>query len=125
MAWNSRDFAWGGIHYCRPSEPIRKQNCYLPFHISLPILFVTFASILDGLCTLWYVHAGGYEVNPLMALALQGGGGIFMFVKMLLTGYGSYLLARYWQSPLAMRCLHCLSVGYTGLLLVHGFLLLQ
>jgi hypothetical protein len=124
MAWNDQGFSCYGIDTYRSSRLTGNQNAYLPSRITWPILFVTLASLLDAYCTLVYIQAGGREANPLMTLALQGGEGIFIFVKMLLTGYGSYLLARCWYSPLAMKSLYCLSLIYAGLLLVHVSLLL-
>jgi Domain of unknown function (DUF5658) len=60
-----------------------------------------------------------------MALALTNGAALFMGIKMVLTGLGSWLLAAYQQFPLAPRGLYCLALGYGVLLCYHLVLLVQ
>jgi Domain of unknown function (DUF5658) len=83
------------------------------------------ASVLDALLTLLYLHDGGAEANPLMALAIKHGEARFVGIKMALTGIGAWLLAAHQHFPLALRGLHVLATGYVGLLLIHAALLLR
>ena len=83
------------------------------------------ASVLDALLTLLYLHHGGAEANPLMAVAIKHGEARFVAIKMALTGIGAWLLAAHQHFPLALRGLYVLATGYVGLLLIHVALLLR
>jgi hypothetical protein len=83
------------------------------------------ASILDALLTLVFLHNGGAEANPLMAVALKRGEAHFVGIKMALTDLGAWFLAAHQYFPLAFRGLHVLATGYVGLLLIHAALLLR
>ena len=83
------------------------------------VLFVVFCSALDALFTLMHIQQGGFEANPIMAMALDQGMNSFVGAKMALTGLGAILLAIHQNFWLGMRGLYILALIYAGLLVYH------
>jgi hypothetical protein len=83
------------------------------------VLFVVFCSALDALFTLIHIQQGGFEANPIMAMALNQGTGSFVGAKMALTGLGAILLAIHQNFWLGIRGLYALALIYVGLLVYH------
>lgn len=89
------------------------------------VFIVVGASVLDALFTLLFMHDGGAEANPLMAVVINHGEAHFVAIKMVLTGIGAWFLAAHRYFPLAFRGLHVLAASYVGLLLIHAAMLLS
>jgi hypothetical protein len=90
----------------------------------LLVLFVMVASAFDSLFTLIHLENGWREANPFMALALEQGSVFFVYVKMVVTAIGGWLLAVHQQFPLAFTALHMLALAYLVLSVLHiAFLL--
>jgi hypothetical protein len=83
------------------------------------VLFVVLCSALDALFTLIHIQQGGFEANPVMAMALNQGISSFVGMKMALTGLGATLLAIHQNFWLGIRGLHTLALIYAGLLVYH------
>jgi hypothetical protein len=92
--------------------------------VQVLLFIVVWASVLDAFLTLLFLHAGGAEANPLMAVVIKHSEADFIGIKMALTGLGAWFLAAHQYFPLALRGLHVLATGYMGLLLIHAALVL-
>jgi hypothetical protein len=83
------------------------------------VLFVVCCSALDALLTLMHIQQGGYEANPIMAMAMNQGTTSFIAAKMALTSLGAILLAIHQNFWLGIRGLYALALIYAGLLVYH------
>ena len=94
--WPSlRWFLFGGrrVHIRREEE--RKQIRFLdhyPATIFGPAVLIIFLSVLDAFLTLFLVHHGAVEVNPVMNFCLGKGPLFFMVTKYLFTCLAVILL---------------------------------
>jgi hypothetical protein len=88
-------------------------------HVVTLVLFVVCCSALDALLTLMHIQQGGYEANPVMAMAMNQGTGSFIAAKMALTGLGAILLAIHQNFWLGIHGLYALALIYAGLLVYH------
>jgi Domain of unknown function (DUF5658) len=82
-------------------------------------LLVFVCSLLDALLTLRHLQDGGLEANPLLAMALNHGTSLFLYLKIGITGVGVWLLAAHQQFLLAQRGLQGLPLGYGVVLAYH------
>jgi len=94
-----------------------------PRILCLTLLIVLFSS-LDAYLTLLHIQDGGYEVNPLMHLALLTGVPTFTIIKICLSGAGALFLATHGNFPLSRFALGFGALAYTILLGYHGVLFL-
>lgn len=62
----------------RDDEQERTENCP-----DYRVIILHIANFFDAVCTLLAIDAGAKELNPVMALALEYGAGVFLTVKML------------------------------------------
>lgn len=85
-------------------------------------LAIVVGSSLDALFTLLHLQAGGYEVNPLMRLALTAGVPVFLIAKTVGTGCGAVFLAAHQDLFLGRGALRGAAALYLVLLLYHGLL---
>jgi hypothetical protein len=84
----------------------------------MPLLLILF-SLLDAQFTLICIRRGGYELNPLMNLALQQSEGAFLTVKMVLTIIPAIILAFLSRSSLAFYGLFLVNILYLGIVYYH------
>jgi len=87
--------------------------------LSLAIVILSF---LDAGFTLLHLELGGWEVNPLMRLALIAGIPAFLTIKICLTGLGVVFLAAHQNFRLSWVALRCVAAVYLWLLAYHIFL---
>jgi len=96
-------------------------DCLARRTVVLALLFVV-GSALDALLTLVHLADGAATANPVMSLALTHSDGLFLALKLSLTGMSAWFLAAHQHFPLAQRGLYGLVLGY-GVVLVYQLLL--
>jgi len=101
------------------------RNSYvdrLSMRVVLLSLSIVILSFLDAGFTLLHLELGGWEVNPLMRLALVAGIPIFLTIKICLTGVGVVFLAAHQNFRLSWVALRCVAAVYLWLLAYHIYL---
>lgn len=102
-----------------------RRNSYvdrLSIRVVLLSLSIVILSFLDAGFTLLHLELGGWEVNPLMRLALVSGIPFFLTVKICLTGVGVVFLAAHQNFRLSWVALRCVAAVYLWLLAYHIYL---
>ena len=113
----------GRRKYFRRSDESTNQyvDCPAPRTI-FKVLFIVTCCVLDALFTLVHIDDGAGELNPVMNMALSQGDYFFLAMKLLLTGFGTWLLAIHQNFRLASIALYLIAGGYTLLMLYHVML---
>ncbi len=88
------------------------------------VMAILVLNLLDAIFTLYWVYSGhAREANPLLRDLIDASPLAFVVIKLGLVGYGSSMLWRHRDRPLAVIAIFSLFVVYYALLLWHlGFL---
>lgn len=102
IAVDRREFGWRTVLYgflrSRRREARRDSDTdvrFLDWHHPWVFFIATGTMLLscaDAFMTLLLINGGMYEANPVMALAMEKGTGLFVASKMAMTGFGIMLL---------------------------------
>ncbi len=98
------------------------MDCPSP-KVVLLVLWVVIASALDAVLTPQRLAEGFREANPVMAIVVAYDTGVFIALKMAAASAGCWILAAHQQFVLAVTGLYGLAILYTGVLAIHGMLL--
>jgi len=106
----------------RAGEARNRYVDRLSMRVVVLSLVIVILSFLDAGFTLLHLELGGWEVNPLMRLALVAGIPFFLTVKICLTGVGVVFLAAHQNFRLSWVALRCVATVYLWLLAYHIYL---
>ncbi len=92
----------------------------------LAMMLVIALSGLDGVLTLWHLHAGGEELNPVMKLVIEIlGGTYFLAIKYTITALGMLFLVLHKNFRGVRFLIRAIVVVYTLLIAYHAVVILM
>lgn len=78
----------------------------------------------DAYLTLLHIESGGEELVPTMKWALSISSTTFLWLKLVLTGFGALYLAAHQNFPVARFCIRFVFFTYFMLMIYHGYVIL-